>query len=104
MIDELLAKELIRKDRHVLSIHRVVQEAISYHDVDDLQESFDIASRLVFEQFPKKEMGQTLFKTWNVCQQYIPHGVYLSKKYSDYTPGKLKASEFFVRLLSNCAW
>ena len=104
-IDELLAKELIRKDRQVLSIHRVVQEAVSYHDVDDLQKSFDIASRLVYEQFPKQVMSESLYKEWNVCQEYIPHGVYLSKKYSDYAPsGKLKAHEFFVRLLSNCAW
>jgi hypothetical protein len=103
-INELLAKELIRRDRHVLSIHRVVQEAVSYHDVEDLQESFDVASRLVYEQFPKQIMGESLNKQWNVCQEYIPHGVYLSKKYSDYAPGKLKAHEFFVKLLSNCAW
>src|SRR5438067_2019049 len=92
LIDELLAKGFIRKDRHILSIHRVVQEAINYHDVDDLQESFDIASRLVYEQFPKQDMSQSLFKEWSVCQDYIPHGVYLSKKYSDYAPsGNLKA-------------
>jgi hypothetical protein len=104
-IKELLAKELIRKDRYVLSIHRVVQEAVNYHDVDDLQESFDIASRLVYEQFPKPVMSESLYKEWNVCQEYVPHGVYLSKKYSDYAPsGKLKTHEFFVKLLSNCAW
>jgi hypothetical protein len=104
-IDELLAKELIRRDRNVLSIHRVVQEAVNYHDVEDLQKSFDVASRLVYEQFPKQVMSESLYKEWNVCQEYIPHGVYLSKKYSDYVPsGKLKAHEFFVRLLSNCGW
>jgi hypothetical protein len=104
-IDELLAKELIRKDRNVLSIHRVVQEAVNYHDVEDLQESFDVASRLVYEQFPRQITSESLYKQWNVCQEYIPHGVYLSKKYSDYAlSGKLKAHEYFVRLLSNCAW
>ena len=104
-IDELLAKELIRKDRHILSIHRVVQEAVNYHDVDDLQESFDIASRLVYEQFPKQVMSESLYKEFNVCQEYIPHGVFLSKKYSDYARfGKLKAHDYFVTLLSNCAW
>lgn len=104
-VDELLAKQLIRKDRHVLSIHRVVQEAVNYHDLDDLQESFDIASRLVYEQFPKQDTSESLYKQWSVCQEYIPHGVYLSKKYSDYAPsGKLKAHDFFLKLLSNCAW
>jgi hypothetical protein len=106
VIDELLEKELIKKDRHTLSIHRVVQEAVNYHDVDDLQESFDIASRLVYEQFPKQDLSESsLYKVWNVCQDYIPHGVYLSKKYSDYAPsGKLKAHDSFVRLLGNSAW
>jgi hypothetical protein len=104
-VDELLARELVRKDRHALSIHRVVQEAVNYHDVDDLQESFDISSRLVYEQFPKRLMSESLYKHWSVCQEYIPHGVYLSKKYSDYAlSGKLKANDFFINLLSNCAW
>ena len=105
VIDELLEKQLIKKDRHTLAIHRVVQEAVNYHDVDDLQESFDIASRLVYEQFPKQDISESLYKVWRVCQDYIPHGVFLSKKYSDYGPsGKLKAHDSFVRLLSNSAW
>lgn len=104
-VDELLAKQLIRRDRHVVSIHRVVQEAVNYHDLDDLQESFDIASRLVYEQFPKQSTKGSHYESWNVCQEYIPHGVYLSKKYSDYAPsGKLKAHDYFLQLLSNCAW
>ena len=105
VIGELLEKELIKKDRITLSIHRVVQEAVNYHDVDDLQESFDIASRLVYQQFPKQDLGESFYKVWNVCQDYIPHAVYLSKKYSDYAPsGMLKAHDSFVRLLSNSAW
>jgi hypothetical protein len=103
--NELLQRELIKQDGRILSIHRVVQEAVNYHDLDDLQESFDIASRLVYEQFPKQRMSGSLFKEWNVCQEYIPHGVYLSKKFSDYAAsGSLKASDAFVKLLSNCAW
>jgi hypothetical protein len=104
-IEELLQKELIKQDGRILSIHRVVQEATNYHDIDDLQESFDIASRLVYEAFPKRHESQSLYKEWNVCQVYIPHGVYLSKKYSDYArSGVLKGSEVFVDLLCNCAW
>ena len=103
--NELLERELIKQDGRILSIHRVVQEAVNYHDLDDLQESFDIASRLVYEQFPKQRMSGSLFKEWNVCQEYIPHGAYLSKKFSDYAAsGSLRASDPFVKLLSNCAW
>jgi hypothetical protein len=104
-IIELLDKELVKQDGRVYSIHRVVQEATNYHDVDDLQESFDIASRLVYEAFPKQYMNQSLYNEWGTCQFFIPHGVQLSKKYSDHVrAGVLKASEAFIRLLCNCAW
>jgi hypothetical protein len=104
-VDELLAKQLIKKERQSMSIHRVVQEAVSYHDVEDLQQSFDTASRLVYEQFPRQLTGESLYSRWNTCQDYIPHGVYLSKKYSDYnTSGKLRSNEYFVGLLRSCAW
>jgi hypothetical protein len=94
-----------------LSIHRVVQEAVNYHDLHELQQSFNIASRLVYEQFPKMHTGSA-DNQWTICQDYIPHGVYLSKKFSDYaasevlkaSSGVLKADIHFVRLLGNCAW
>jgi hypothetical protein len=104
-IEELLSKQLIRKDRQNMSIHRVVQEAVSYQDVDDLQESFNIASRLVHEQFPKQLARESLYPKWNTCQEFIPHGVFLCNKYSSYNvSGKLKAKGHFIKLLRNCAW
>lgn len=103
---ELLNRELIKQDGpRDFSIHRVVQEATNFHDIDELQDSFEIAARLVFEQFPQRRAEESLFSRWNICQDYIPHGVQLSRKFSDYAPsGKLKGSPEFVQLLSNCAW
>lgn len=103
-IKELLDRELIKRDNRVYSIHRVVQEATNYHDEEDLQDSFNIASRLTYEAFPKR-IDQPLFKQWVICQTYIPHGVFLSKKFSAHTKyGKLKSTLPFIQLLNACAW
>jgi hypothetical protein len=61
---------------------------------------------LVYEAFPgKSRKGGSLYEHWSQCSLYIPHGVFLSKKYSDYTrSGTLYGSDKFVKLLSNCAW
>lgn len=104
-LEELLENNLIRRDGRTISIHRSVQEATNFHDVDDLQESFDNASRLVFEAFPSASSAGGLYSQWNKCQVYIPHGVYLSRKYSEHIrSGKLIGSETFVKLIANCAW
>jgi hypothetical protein len=87
------------------AIHRIVQEALNFHDIDELQDRFDIASRLVFEQFPNRRKTDNLYSKGSACQDYIPHGVYLSEKFQDYaTSGNLKGSPEFVELLGNCAW
>ena len=104
-LEELETKQLIKRSRRNLSIHRVVQEAVNYHDVTELQQSFDVASRLVYEQFPHQVEFQSLYDRWSVCQIFIPHGVILSKKFADYTKGgKLKPNDYFLELLRSCAW
>ncbi|KAH0564815.1 hypothetical protein GP486_001804 [Trichoglossum hirsutum] len=80
-VDDLLQKELIKQDGRNLSIHRVVQEATNYHNKEDLQDSFDSASQLVYEAFPRQILNQSLYKKWDTCQDYIPHGVHLRKSY-----------------------
>jgi hypothetical protein len=102
-VNQLLDRKLIKQDGRVYTVHRVVQEAVSYHDVDELQKSFAQAARLVYEQFPKQGIA-TMYKDWKVCQAYIPHGVHLSKKFSEYVrSGALSATDAFVSLLGNCA-
>lgn len=82
---ELVKSNLITQDGRNLSVHRVVQEAISFHDIDDLQASFDSAVQLVHEAFPKQIRGDPMFKDWAMCQAYIPHGAHLSRRFSAYT-------------------
>jgi hypothetical protein len=103
-INELLRRELVKRDNRLYSIHRFVQEAINYYDEEDLQDSFNMASRLTFEAFPKVVMNNPLFKHWAVCQTYIPHGVFLSRNFADHAKSKLKSTREFVELLNSCAW
>lgn len=103
-ITQLLNRELIKQDSRVLSIHRVVQEAINFQGVDDVQKSFDLASRLINEQFPTLRLNQSSFGKWTICQEYIPHGVFLARKYEEYLrSGILKSSTEFIQLSINCA-
>lgn len=105
-VNELQQRELIKKENIRFSVHRVVQEAINYQNLDDLQESFETAAKLVYEQFPKREMlNETYFTKWGLCQEYIIHGVHLSKNFQTYSrSGVLKGSKVFVKLLANCGW
>jgi hypothetical protein len=48
-LDELAAANLIRWDHRSISVHRVVQEAMNYYSVEDLQESFESAVYIVNE-------------------------------------------------------
>jgi hypothetical protein len=104
-IDELLCRELIMQNNRVYSIHPFVQEAINHYDEDHLQDSFNIASRLTFEVFPKLVKNMPLFKHWATCQTYIPHGVFLSRQFASHArSGTLKSTLEFVELLNSCAW
>jgi hypothetical protein len=48
-LDELKKANLIRWDHRSIAVHRVVQEAMNYHTLQDLQNSFNSAVHLVFE-------------------------------------------------------
>lgn len=58
---------------------------MSYHDLHDLQASFDSAASIVHEAFPKQVNGDPMFKDWAQAQSYIAHGAQLSLKFSAYT-------------------
>jgi len=107
-IEELLKKSLIKREGRILTVHRVVQEAMNYHSLQDLQASLDSAVALVYEAFPKQVHGFPLHKYWGMCQAYIPHGAHLSARFYDYTHPPtitpLTGSPQLVDLLANCAW
>ncbi|CZR55427.1 uncharacterized protein PAC_05315 [Phialocephala subalpina] len=104
-IKELSSRALIKEDSRNFGVHRVVQEATNFQNSGDLQSSFDAAVNLVWYRFPKREMDENLYTKWSECQEFVSHGVYLSRKFQEYArSGALKGTDRFVELLSNCAW
>ncbi|KAG4437548.1 hypothetical protein IFR05_006982 [Cadophora sp. M221] len=104
-ISELQEKKLVKYHNEILSIHRVVQEAVNFQSVEDLQESFNAAANLVADQFPKRFIIGTMYQDWSTCKQYISHVASLSKRFSEYSKSKaLKGSIEFVELLANSSW
>jgi hypothetical protein len=80
-IEELARAQLIRQEGREVWVHRVVQEAMNYHSSEELQESFDSASRLVYEAFPK-QLHDNYIQDRSACQSYISHGAHLSLLFS----------------------
>jgi hypothetical protein len=105
-IHELLERDIIKPSGlRNFSIHRVVQEATNYHNKEERQESFDIAATLVNEQFPNRRKMDNFVGRWSWCQEFVSHGVQLSKKFLQHTKSAtLKGSPSLVELLSNCSW
>ena len=54
---------------------------MNYHTFDEFQGSFDSASRLVYEAFPKQKRDDFI-QDMSACQSYISHGAHLSLLYS----------------------
>jgi hypothetical protein len=107
-IRELKAANLIKQDGRVLSIHRVVQEALNYMSLEDIQDYFNAVVQLVFEAFPRQMGGEPLLDQWSKCEDYIQHGIHLADKYVEIlslnAEEPLKPSEEFTFLLGSCAW
>jgi len=106
-LEELQKANLIYRNGRDLVIHRVTQEEMGFHSIKDLEESFDAASQLVHEAFPKQDQGRPLFNVWPQCQMYVQHAVNLAKLYTAFRQGRespFPHSEDFVTLLCNCAW
>ncbi|KIV90279.1 hypothetical protein PV10_07598 [Exophiala mesophila] len=106
-VKELQAAGLIRQDGRNFVIHRVIQEAMNYIDLGEIQESFDAATELLHEAFPKQIMGRPLQTMWPRCMMFVQHVVHLTKAFSTYQTGSqgyVTPKLNFIRLLSNCGW
>lgn len=105
-LDELQKANLISTNGRDLVVHRVIQEAVNFHGISDLQQSFDAASQLVYETFPTQDSGRPLFDVWPRCRMYVQHAVNLAKLYTAFRQARetFTGSEIFVKLLCNCGW
>jgi len=76
-LEKLLAANLIRWDHrtiaiHQVVIHQVVQKAMNYYSLQDLQECFNSAVHLVYEAFPNR-YGETHCMRNGQPAQHILH-------------------------------
>ena len=109
-IEELLTASLINRDGRDLSIHRVVQEAMTYHDDQDLEDSFNAAVQLVHQAFPAQIEGAPLYNQWSTCEEYIQHGIHLTKRYLRFrlsrraTGKRFEVVDEFITMAADNGW
>ncbi|KAK0118550.1 hypothetical protein ONS95_007438 [Cadophora gregata] len=106
-IAELENLRLIKFERRILRVHRVVQEAMNYYSSQEMQLYFNSAAAVLFEAFPKQLGRDIMAKHWTTCECYIAHGVALSAKFQAYynfdENKSLTGTTELVQLLTNCA-
>ncbi|ELR03921.1 hypothetical protein GMDG_06452 [Pseudogymnoascus destructans 20631-21] len=104
----LLQAALIDKstDDAVLSIHRLVQAAVTRRlTKGDQSKYFDAAVRIVTCGFPntwREDVGHQ-FKTWAKCEKYLPHVNQLVNQAKRYNIYSLTA-QLYGELLLQCSW
>lgn len=105
-IAELLDASLIRREKNILSVHRVVQEAFFHVFVAERQSAYDAAVKLISEAFPKQVNGRPLFPVWERCENYIQDGLFLAYKFRDFKEygASISAPKGFSELLTNVVW
>ena len=112
-INELQEKNLIKKTGREISMHRTVQEAVSYQGKDELIGYYNAMVQLLYDVFPKQAQGRPLVEYWGNCQLWIQHVVTLALKYKAYTSNRpeddipldgMASAELFVNVLANAAW
>ncbi|KAL9593091.1 MAG: hypothetical protein Q9179_006109 [Wetmoreana sp. 5 TL-2023] len=82
--EKLIDLALIAKDAGTgsLSLHRLVQAEFEYYlSPHERQGAFGIASKLLYEAFPKGFFVQTYEDYWAAGQPYIEHVVALNERY-----------------------
>ena len=101
-ITELENARLIKFEKRILRVHRVVQEAMNYYSSQEMQLYFNSAAAVVFEAFPKQLSRDIMSKHWKTCECYIAHGISLSSKFVAYyhlEPESLKGYGSSIALL-----
>jgi Cdc6-like AAA superfamily ATPase len=109
-IDELNKAAFISKAGREMRIHREVQEAVNYQGSKDLTDSFNAAVNLMYDAFPKQELGRPLTDQWDSCRRWVQECIHLANKYWLYKDKSRIPlddqpwADLFAELLSNCAW
>ncbi|KAK1636215.1 hypothetical protein BDP81DRAFT_406959, partial [Colletotrichum phormii] len=102
-LEELTHHALVRKniEKDTFRIHCLVQSEYRAR-MDDRQEQFDAATKLLLRKFPGECENKYDDDEWILYEKYIPQVLALSKNYADSQtkPNPLKASMDFVNLVN----
>lgn len=104
-VSQLRRHALVTKDvrLHTLSIHRLIQEAITRDwETSKFQSVFNAVSQRVSHCFPRQICGASMSKDWGECAKYAPHLLSLARHYQHAKP-PLERSLDFADVLSHCA-
>ncbi|KAF2753267.1 hypothetical protein EJ05DRAFT_504920 [Pseudovirgaria hyperparasitica] len=103
-LEQLTHHALIRKniDEGTFRIHRLVQSEYRSR-MENPQEQFEAATRLLLEKFPPERSNQYNDEEWLIYERYIPSVLALVRDYNDSQKNKsrIKPNMNFVKLLAN---
>lgn len=72
---------LLTKFEDDVSIHRLVQDVVYlFMSKDDRAKAFDAVLSVLSNSFPKGTGGQ-MWKDWQKCERYLPHAVFLCRRF-----------------------
>ncbi|KAH6617434.1 hypothetical protein F5144DRAFT_633667, partial [Chaetomium tenue] len=97
---------LIRRDRSMLCVHRLVQDATIFRmDQEDLRNALDAAVDLIWTVFPKQSQnGLLMSSVLHLAQNYLPHVEALGKRYHQLAASVNYKSLHLAELAYYCSW
>jgi hypothetical protein len=102
----LSSHSLIRRDRSMLCVHRLVQDATIFRmDKEHLRNALDAAVDLIWTTFPKQSQnGLLMSSVLHLAQSYLPHVEALGKRYHEFLDSVKYKSLHLAELAYYCSW
>ncbi|CEL03041.1 hypothetical protein ASPCAL04199 [Aspergillus calidoustus] len=95
----------VHRHNGVLSVHRLVQEAVlDAMTIEKRTRTFQAVTRYIHASFPRQsEQGALMSGSWDACEAYYLHIVSLEQKFRLH-PVQLPQPIEFAELLYHCSW
>jgi hypothetical protein len=101
----LKAQDIIKRnpEEKTFTIHRLIKAWI-VQKMDDgkWQASFNKAVDLLFDKFPKQNMGMPLHDVHKICNSFLPHVLSVASNYRKIE--EHRCSTKLIALLHNATW
>ncbi|KAK4200760.1 hypothetical protein QBC40DRAFT_264763 [Triangularia verruculosa] len=86
-LESLLQRSLIQKVDNTVSVHRLVQQ-VAYLEMgkETSCKVLDGVLNLLLEAYPRETDGQQMWKDWKMCETYLPHVMFASRRFGEFCP------------------